>query len=83
LSPETRQQIHNLKLQIIAIRPELCQIRLQKKQKKIGTQKLFANRMWRQGSYLARNSRSKAENRSSEKPDSALQAIHQGFESIL
>jgi len=35
LSPETRQQIHNLKLQIIAIRPELCQIRLQKKQKKL------------------------------------------------
>jgi len=35
LSPETRQQIHNLKLQIIAIRPELCQLRLQKKQKKL------------------------------------------------
>jgi hypothetical protein len=35
LSPETRQQIHNLKLQIIAIRPELCQLRIQKKQKKL------------------------------------------------
>jgi hypothetical protein len=35
LSPEARQQIHHLKLQIIAIRPELCQLRLQKKQKKL------------------------------------------------
>jgi hypothetical protein len=35
LSPEVRQQIHQLKLQIIALRPELCQLRLAKKQKKL------------------------------------------------
>ena len=35
LSPEVRQQIHQLKLQIIAQRPELCQLRLAKKQKKL------------------------------------------------
>jgi len=35
LSPEVRQQVHQLKLQIIAIRPELCHLRLQKKQKKL------------------------------------------------
>jgi len=35
LSPEVRQQVHQLKLQIIAIRPELCQLRLAKKQKKL------------------------------------------------
>jgi len=35
LSPEVRQQIHQLKLQIIALRPELCQLRLAKKQKKM------------------------------------------------
>jgi len=35
LSPEAREQVHQLKLQIIAIRPELCQLRLQKKQKKL------------------------------------------------
>jgi chromosome segregation ATPase len=35
LSPEVRQQVHQLKLQIIAIRPELCQLRLAKKQKKM------------------------------------------------
>jgi hypothetical protein len=35
LSPEVRQQVHHLKLQIIAIRPELCQLRLAKKQKKL------------------------------------------------
>jgi hypothetical protein len=35
LTPEVRQQIHQLKLQIIALRPELCQLRLQKKQKKL------------------------------------------------
>jgi len=35
ISPEVRQQIHQLKLQIIAIRPELCQLRLTKKQKKL------------------------------------------------
>jgi len=35
LSPEVRQQIHQLKLQIIALRPELCHFHLQKKQKKL------------------------------------------------
>jgi len=35
LSPEVRQQIHQLKLQIISQRPELCQLRLAKKQKKL------------------------------------------------
>jgi len=35
LSPEVRQQIHQLKLQVIALRPELCQLRLLKKQKKL------------------------------------------------
>jgi len=34
LSPEVRQQIHQLKLQIISQRPQLCQLRLAKKQKK-------------------------------------------------
>ena len=35
LSPEVLQQVHQLKLQIIALRPELCQLHLQKKQKKL------------------------------------------------
>jgi len=35
LSPEVRQQIHQLKLQIISQRPALCQLRLAKKQKKL------------------------------------------------
>lgn len=35
LTPEVRQQIHQLKLQIIAQRPELCQLRLAKKAKKL------------------------------------------------
>jgi len=35
LSPEVRQQIHQLKLQIISQRPQLCQLRLAKKQKKL------------------------------------------------
>jgi hypothetical protein len=35
LTPEAIQQIHQLKLQIIALRPELCQLRLSKKQKKL------------------------------------------------
>jgi hypothetical protein len=35
LSPEVRQQVHQLKLQILSLRPELCQLRIQKKQKKL------------------------------------------------
>jgi hypothetical protein len=35
MSPEVRQQVYQTKLQIIALRPELCQLRLQKKQKKL------------------------------------------------
>jgi hypothetical protein len=35
MSPEVCQQVYQLKLQIIALRPELCQLRLQKKQKKL------------------------------------------------
>jgi len=46
LSPEVRQQVHQLKLQIIALRPGLCQLRLAKKQKKLELKKLLGNWMW-------------------------------------
>jgi hypothetical protein len=35
LSPEANQQVLQLKLQILALRPELCQLRLSQKQKKL------------------------------------------------
>jgi hypothetical protein len=34
LSPEAHQQVHQLKLQILTLRPQLCQLRISKKQKK-------------------------------------------------